>query len=117
MERQDDPQLWDLLGHSKTLEPSPFFARTVLRAIREETPSSSGISSWFQWRRLVPSLSAVAALVIAVFTYQTLHNHRPVRTGEKIAAAEVAAVEVVEVEAADLDVLSGDDESDDASLL
>jgi hypothetical protein len=113
MERQDDPQLWDLLGHSKTPEPSPFFARNVLRALREEKPSSGRIVSWFQWRRLIPSLSAVAAAVVAVFTLHTLHNARSPRAGESIAAAGSSEAEL----ATDLDVLSGDDDSDDAPLL
>jgi hypothetical protein len=112
MERQDDPQLWDLLGRSKTPEPSPFFARNVLRAVREERSPRNGIASWFQLRRLIPSFSALAAVVIAVFTFQTLHHHRPTRTGNEIASAEMA-----DAEATDFDVLSGDDDSDDAPLL
>jgi hypothetical protein len=112
MERQDDPQLWDLLGHSKTPEPSPFFARNILRSIREEKPSRSGIASWFQWRRLIPTFSALAAIIVAVFTFQSLQHHRPVYNGNEIASAEMA-----DAEATDFDVLSGDDDSDDAPLL
>ncbi len=112
MERQDDPRLWDLLGHSRTPEPSPFFARNVLRAVREERQSPHAIASWFQLRRLIPSFSALAAVVVAVFTFQNLHHHRAARTGNEIASAEMA-----DAEATDFDVLSGDDESDDAPLL
>jgi hypothetical protein len=112
MERQDDPQLWDLLGHSKTPEPSPFFARNVLRAIRAEKPSPQGVASWFQLRRLIPSFSALAAVIVAVFTFQSLHHHRTVHNGNEIASAEMA-----DAEATDFDVLSGDDDSDDAPLL
>jgi hypothetical protein len=112
MERGDDPQLWDLLGHSKVPEPSAFFARNVLRAIRQEKTSRGGVTSWFHWRRLIPSLSAVAAILVAFFTFQTLHHRQVTRSGEKIASAEMA-----DVEATDFDVLSGDDDAEDATLL
>ena len=113
MERADDPQLWDLLKHSKAPEPSPFFARDVLRAVRNEKTSPSVTATWFSMRRLIPSLSAVAAVIIALFTVHTLHNRRPARSGEQIASIEVADAEL----ATDVDVLSGDDDADDAPLL
>jgi hypothetical protein len=115
MEREDDSQLWDLLSHSKRFEPSPFFARNVVRAVRAESSSPRNITSWFQLRRLIPSLSALAALVIAAFTLYTLHNNRSGRAGgsDQIAAMELANAEL----ATDLDVLSGDDDADDAPLL
>jgi hypothetical protein len=114
MEREDDPQLWDLLRHSKVPEPSPFFARNVVRAVRAEIPSTSGIASWFRLRWLLPSFSALAAVVIGAFTFLTLHSNRSARTGgDQIASVEVAEAEL----ATDLDVLSGDDDADDAPLL
>ncbi len=113
MEREDDPQLWDLLRHSRVPEASPFFARNVVRAVRSEQPSGSAVASWFQWRRLVPTFSVLAAIVIAVFT---LHSLRDDRAGSGRAA--IASVEVPDAElATDIDVLSGDDDSDDAPLL
>ena len=113
MERQDDPQLWDLLGYSKTPEPSAFFARNVLRRIREEEPSRGGFTAWLGWRRLIPTLSAVTAMVVAVFTLHTVRNDRPPQIRNEIASAAVSDTEL----AADLDVLSGDDDNDDAPLL
>jgi hypothetical protein len=113
MERDDDPQLWDLLMHSKAPEPSPFFARNVIRAVRAEPVSADGVATWFQLRRLIPSFSALAAVVIAVFTILPLHRSRPVRSAQQFTPVEVADAEL----ATDLDVLSGDDDSDDAPLL
>lgn len=113
MERQDDPQLWDLLGQSKTLEPSPFFARNVLRAVRDEQSTPSAIASWFELRRLIPTFSALAAIVVAIFAFQSLHNYRARPVGEPM----IASAEMADVEATDLEVLSGDEESDDAPLL
>jgi hypothetical protein len=113
MERNDDPQLWDLLRHSKAPEPSPFFARNVIRAVRAKPASEGGVAGWFQLRRLIPSFSAVAAVVIVVFALHPLQRNRPVRSVEQFAPVEVADAEL----ATDLDVLSGDDDSDDAPLL
>lgn len=112
MNREEDPPLWDLLGRSKGATPSPFFTRNVLRAVRNETPEKRNLIAWFRLRRLVPTLSAVAAVLITAFTLQALHHHRSSQRG--IASAEVQDSDA----AADLDVLiSNDDDSDDASVL
>lgn len=114
MEREDDPQLWDLLRHSKAPEPSPFFARNVVRAVRNQSVTPGPISSWFQIRRLVPAFSALAALALGMFTFQTLHHqHRSSRAGNQLVVADVSDAEL----ATDLDVLSGEDDSDDTPLL
>jgi hypothetical protein len=114
MEREDDPQLWDFLRHSKVPEPSPFFARNIVRAVRADGPSTSRIASWFELRRLIPSFSALAAVVIAVLTLHTFRSNRPPRgSGEPIASVTVTDADM----ATDLDVLSGDDDSDDPPLL
>ncbi len=114
MEREDDPQLWDLLGHSKAPEPSYFFARNVLRAVRNEAVSGSVASPWLSWRRLVPTLSAVAALVIGAFTFfHAAHHEHPAAGRDAIASFNVSDSDL----AADLDVLTGDDDSDDSPLL
>lgn len=112
MNREEDPQLWDLLGRSKTATPSPFFARNVLRAVRNVTPEKSNLLAWYKLRRLGPTLAALAAVLISAFTLQAVHHHRSSQPG--IASAEVQDSDV----AADLDVLVGnDDDSDDASVL
>ena len=113
MNREEDPQLWDLLSRSKVAEPSPFFARNVLRAVRQERLHTGTIASWFQLRRLIPSFSALAAVVIAVFTLHTLRTPHSSSGRDKIVSADVPDSEL----AADLDVLSDDDDSDDAPLL
>ncbi len=113
MQREEDPQLWDLLRHSKVPEPSPFFARNVVRAVRDEHSSTSTLASWFQLRRLIPSFSAVAAIIIAVFTWQGLRDHHAATGRDIIAAIDVPDAQL----ATDLDVLTGDDDSDDMPLL
>ena len=113
MNRDEDPQLWDLLGQCKRPAASPFFSRDVLRAVRNESQNRSGFAGWFSVRRLVPALSAAAAVVIAAFTFQALHHHRHRASQQGLASAEVQEAELV----ADLDVLVSDDDSDDTLLL
>ena len=113
MNRDEDPQLWDLLSRSKGPTPSPFFARNVVRVVRSQSRKGQGLSAWFSLRRLVPGLSAAAAAVaIAVFTLQVLH-HQDRSPQPGFAAAEIQDAELV----ADLDVLVNDDDSDDTPLL
>jgi hypothetical protein len=110
MNREEDPQLWDLLGRSKGATPSPFFARNVVRAVRAETPEKHGLMAWFNLGRLVPALSAAAAVAIAVFTFQVLHHQGAPQRGLTV---EVQDSEV----AADLDLLASNDDDDETSLL
>ena len=67
MKREDDEKLWDLLGHSPGREVSPFFARNVLRKIREaqgETPARR----WWNPQWLVPA-AGVAVVIIAALSF------------------------------------------------
>ena len=70
MERQDDNELWDILGRVPGPTLSPFFARNVLRKIRQDaTPERN----WFSLRRLVAA-SAVAVVVVGM----AIATHHPV---------------------------------------
>jgi len=111
MNREEDPQLWDLLGRSKGAAPSPFFARNVVRAARAEIPERDGLSGWFNLRRVVPALSAAAAVAIAAFTFQVLHHQGSPHRG--LTTAEFQDSDV----AVDLDLLASNDDDDDTSLL
>jgi hypothetical protein len=112
MNRDEDPQLWDLLGRSKGPAPLPFFARNVVRVVRSQSGKRQGLSAWFSLRRLIPTLSATAAVVaITAFTFQLLH-HQDRSSQPGFASAEIQDAELV----ADLDVLVNDDDSDDTLL-
>lgn len=66
MKREDDQELWDLLGQAAEPKISPFFARNVLR----ETRKSAGwanLREWLNLRRLLPAASLAAALIAVVF--------------------------------------------------
>ena len=81
---RDDP-LWDLLGRaSQPPEPSPYFARRVLRDLEEAKPAAGWFSGlrWFQsW---VPVAAAMALLLgVAQFWLPS-----PVRTTEVTMVAD-----------------------------
>jgi hypothetical protein len=117
MKREDDEQLWDLLGHKAGPDISPFFARNVLRRIREQPSWSVWARSWLSWRRLVP-LSGLAVAVIG--TFLLLHSpglrQKPDTEFDAVAKIDVQDYEVV----ADLDDLLASEENnlwDDNSSL
>ena len=64
MKREDDEKLWDLLGHSAQPKVSPFFARNVLREVRE-SERQSRVGGWLQW--LVPAAGVAVAIIAALF--------------------------------------------------
>ena len=65
MEPQDDKQLWDILGRVPEPKLSPFFARNVVRKIRQEATRFERARNWFSLRRLVAA-SAVAIIVVGM---------------------------------------------------
>ena len=73
MERHDDKQLWDILGHVPEPALSPFFARNVLRRIRQGATRFERVRNWFSLRRLAAA-SAVAILVVGM----AIATHHPV---------------------------------------
>jgi hypothetical protein len=110
MNRHDDEKLWELLGHSRGPEVSPFFARNVLRKIREaqgETPARSR----FNLRWLMPA----AGLAVAVIAALLLRFQVPTQTRTVPDRAD----QVVLTEADDLDLLADVDDlvTDDDTFL
>ena len=106
MKREDDDQLWDLLGKAAPPQVSPFFARNVLRRLREQPRWNLG--SWLSWRRLVPVSGLAVAVAIATF-FAVNRPPEEQLSGEDdlIAEIDVQDYEVV----ADLDELLAADET------
>jgi hypothetical protein len=110
MRREQDQELWDLLGH---LKPPPslsaFFARDVIRRLRQEPQVFDRLRTSFSLRWLIPT-SALAAAVIAAITVTQHPGPRPTVSEtlpEAVAKIDPQDYEVV----ADLDVLLASDEN------
>ena len=65
MKPQDDKELWDVLGRLPEPTLSPFFARNVLRKIRQKPTHFERVRNWFSVRKVVGA-SAVAAIFVAL---------------------------------------------------
>ena len=108
MKREDDQQLWDLLGRVQRPQVSPFFARKVVRRVREQPVRFQRMRVWLTPGRLAP----VAGLAIAIIaTVLTLHQKAPQSAPESppdvIAKIDPQDYDVV----ADLDELLATDEN------
>jgi hypothetical protein len=108
MEPQDDKELWDVLGRLPEPTLSPFFARNVLRKIRQESSYFERMWDWFSVRKVVAA-SAVAAVVVA-FAFVT-HYPGP-RTPSSSDSDVVAKIDPQDYDVvADLDELVAWDEN------
>ena len=101
MEPEDDKELWDVLGRLPEPTLSPFFARNVLRKIREEPGRFARVRNWLGVRKLVGA-SAVAAVAVAL----ALVTHYP---GPRSASSKDLDV-VAKVDPQDYDVVADLDE-------
>ena len=101
MEPQDDNELWDILGRVPELTLSPFFARNVVRNIRQKATGLERARNWFSLRRLVAA-SAVAVVVVGM----AIATHHPV--SQKASANDSDAV--AKVDPQDYDVVADLDE-------
>ena len=108
MEPQDDKQLWDILGRVPGPTLSPFFARNVVRKIRQEATRFERARNWFSLRRLVAA-SAVAIIVVgmAIATRHPISRTASANDLDVVAKIDPQDYDVV----ADLDELIAWDEN------
>jgi hypothetical protein len=73
MNREDDQELWDLLG--KTAQPgvSPFFARNVVRQIRRKKIWMDYVRGWLRPRRLIPASAVALVMIVSALS---IHSYR-----------------------------------------
>lgn len=108
MKREDDQQLWDLLGQAAQPRLSPFFARNIVRTVRNRSGSFARLRRWVSPRRLAPVAGVAVAIIAAVLTVHHPTVQRPAeRTPDVIAQIDPQDYDVV----ADLDELLVTDES------
>lgn len=110
MKREDDQQLWDLLGHAEKAELSPFFARNVVRRIRERPQPVEWLRAWLTPKKLVPATGLVVAVIAAI-----LVAHQPATRSPLDNEPDV----IVKIDPQDYDVVADLDEllvTDESSL-
>jgi hypothetical protein len=104
MKREDDQELWELLGKSSNPTLSPFFSRNVVRAVRQEQDSNASMWRSFRPRVLIPSAAVAAAIVAAAVMTQQMPSD--VQTSPDYIPETVAKVDPQDYDiVADLDVL------------
>ena len=117
MKREDDEQLWDLLGRNPEPKASLFFARNILREVRRS--QSQRARTWIWLRRLVPA-SGLALAIIAAMIFMRDQSPQEVSIESQIDPV-VASIDIQDYEVvADLDNLLASDENspwDESSTL
>jgi hypothetical protein len=108
MERQDDKELWDVLGRLPEPTLSPFFARNVLRKIRQLPTRFQRVRNWFS----VPRLAGVSAVAAVVVTLALVTHHPGPHTASSNDFDVVAKIDPQDYDVvADLDELIAWDEN------
>ena len=108
MKREDDQQLWDLLGQASEPKLSPFFARNVLRTIRQRPRLFDWAGNWLAPRKLVPVTGLAVAIIAAIVTF----HHPAFRKSADSAPDVIAQIDPQDYDVvADLDELLVTDES------
>jgi hypothetical protein len=108
MDREDDKELWDVLGRVPEPTLSPFFSRNVVRSVRQGATHFDRMRSWFSWRRLAAA-SAVLIVVIgmAIATHHPVSQTKAANDSDLVAKIDPQDYDVV----ADLDELIAWDEN------
>ena len=73
MKREDDQELWDLLGKADAPALSPFFARNVVRQIRQQPNWRENVARWLSPRRLIPAAGVALAVVATTLSIRVPH--------------------------------------------
>jgi len=101
MDREDDKELWDVLGRVPEATLSPFFSRNVVRSVRQEATRFDRMRSWFSWRRL-----AAASAVLIVVIGMAIAPHHPVSQTKALNDPDLVA----KIDPQDYDVVADLDE-------
>ena len=65
MNRDEQDDLWVLLGKAKTPQVSPFFSRNVLRALREQEQERPGLTGWLRQRWRLGAVGACGLFLVS----------------------------------------------------
>jgi hypothetical protein len=101
MRREDDQQLWDLLGQAAKPQLSPFFARNVVRIVRQRPWRIGRLGHWLYPRRLLPAAGVAVAIIATLLVIHRPAIHKPV---------DGAPDAIVKIDPQDYDVVADLDE-------
>ena len=108
MKREDDQQLWDLLGQVPSAQLSPFFARNIVRRIGKRSARFEWLRSWLSPQRLVPAAGVAIAVIAAILAVHQPAGRNPADSPpDLLVKIDPQDYDVV----ADLDELLATDES------
>lgn len=103
MKREEDHELWDLLGKAEAPPVvSPFLARNVLREIRRQPTWRDRFAPWLWRRRLIP----VAATALAVVTAAGLAWHQKAENRRSTAETEALPESIAQLSPIDFEVVA-----------
>ncbi len=103
MKRDDDQELWDLLGQASAPTVSPFLARDVLRQTRQEPRWQDKLAQWFSPRRLIPAAAIAVVVLVGGISLQRSADKETASQGLPDAVAQLEEIDYEVV--ADLDDL------------
>jgi len=87
MNSDEHDDLWRLLGKAREPRVSPFFARNVVRAVREESESGGSVWSWLRSRWQVAAFSVAMVTLISAVSLERASRPDPLM----ILASKVSA--------------------------
>ncbi|MEM7697994.1 MAG: hypothetical protein AAF236_06280 [Verrucomicrobiota bacterium] len=92
---REDSAVWELLKEARSVEPSPFFARNVLREIRLQSERREGIVSrifdYLATRKLVVAGVGLALVVSAIVLTQFDSSGDPALASSPVLAEDALA--------------------------
>jgi len=77
-EHDEHDDLWRLLGKAREPRVSPFFARNVVRSIREESAPAAGWWTWLRARWQVAAIGVAAVAVVCAVSLERAAQPDPV---------------------------------------
>ncbi|MFM8831717.1 MAG: hypothetical protein ACKOHM_12030 [Spartobacteria bacterium] len=82
----ENDELWSLLGHARKTTPSPFFARNVLRSVRNLSPAPTIPRFFLPWLQ-----AAALSILLLGFTLSLIHPQKSQVPPELVEYFDIAA--------------------------
>src|SRR6266508_42620 len=89
MDHDEHDELWQLLGKAKEPRVSAFFARNVLRAVRQQRQEKPGIFAWLRgpWRVATAGAFALLLATVAVLRQPAPQNEQMTLLAQQVSSS------------------------------